>query len=227
MEKAIYIVGNMKLQDSVMAVYLEQETGIRCVPVEDASRIPDNRGNGTSGGKRLILWDCGGTDLKSCLQTVVKNGGRNASQDLVGLFNLRREGGMEEESLGHGVRGFFYEGDSIDQIIKGIRAIFEGELWLSRKIMTRYILNNHSQSLPPDERESRLLSRREEEILTMVAEGKTNEDIADKLFISTHTVKTHLYNIFKKIDATNRFQAALWAAKNLMLILLCTSLGFV
>jgi DNA-binding CsgD family transcriptional regulator len=221
MGKAIYIIGDMRLQNSVMAVYLEQATGIKCIAVEDASHILDNKENGTGGGKRLILGDCCGKDLETCLQALLtKKGSRNPGRDLLGVFNLQRGSGVEEKSLIHGVRGFFYQGDSINQIIKGIQAIFEGELWLSRKIMTHYILNNNRQSLPPNEQESRLLSRREEEILSMVAEGAKNEDIADKLCISSHTVKTHLYHIFKKINVISRFQAALWAVKNLMLILL-------
>ncbi|MCK4790270.1 MAG: helix-turn-helix transcriptional regulator [Desulfobacteraceae bacterium] len=56
---------------------------------------------------------------------------------------------------------------------------------------------------------------KEIEILSMVAFGAKNEQIADKLFISPNTVKTHVYNIFKKINVPNRLQAALWAAKNL------------
>ncbi len=214
MEKAIYIVGNMKLQNSLMSAYLEQTTGVTCQAVEDASRIPHN-GNGTGAGKRLILLDCGGTNVENYLSALSKNGKRNPGGDLLGLFNLLRENGMEEESLGYGVRGFFYQGDPIDQIVKGIRAIFEGELWLSRKIMTRCILNHHRQSLPPNEQKPRILSRREEEILVIVAKGATNEDIAEELCISIHTVKTHLYNIFKKIKASGRFQAALWATKHL------------
>ncbi|MFH1935680.1 MAG: helix-turn-helix transcriptional regulator [Pseudomonadota bacterium] len=60
-----------------------------------------------------------------------------------------------------------------------------------------------------------MLTPREVEILTMMATGATNANIADKLCISPHTVKTHIYNIFKKIDVPNRLQASLWATKNL------------
>jgi DNA-binding CsgD family transcriptional regulator len=59
------------------------------------------------------------------------------------------------------------------------------------------------------------LTRREREILDLIADGFSNQQIADELFISPHTVKTHLHNIFKKINVKRRLQAALWAAKNL------------
>ena len=62
---------------------------------------------------------------------------------------------------------------------------------------------------------SDVLTERQIEILAMIAIGATNDEIADKLCISPHTVKTHLYKIFKKINVPNRVQAALWAAKNL------------
>ena len=80
--------------------------------------------------------------------------------------------------------------------------------------MTKCILESSSRdkSLP---KEQSVLTRRESEILAHLAVGATNQEISDKLCISPHTVKTHLYNIYKKINVPNRLQAALWAAKNL------------
>ena len=56
------------------------------------------------------------------------------------------------------------------------------------------------------------LSGREKEVLRFVAVGLGNDEIANKLNLSPHTVKTHLYHIYKKIGVTNRLQATLWAA---------------
>lgn len=65
------------------------------------------------------------------------------------------------------------------------------------------------------ERDEMKLTHREKQILNMVATGATNEEIADRLFVSRHTVKTHLYHVYKKINVPSRLQAALWATKNL------------
>ncbi len=58
------------------------------------------------------------------------------------------------------------------------------------------------------------LTRREVEVLCLVANGITNRKIADKLFISHHTVKSHVVHIFNKLGVNDRTQAAVWAAKN-------------
>jgi LuxR family transcriptional regulator of csgAB operon len=113
-----------------------------------------------------------------------------------------------------GGKGFFYETDPLDRFLKGVRAVLEGELWLSREIMTKCILEGTDE--PRSSRSgSELLTPRQIQILAQVAIGATNDEIADVLYLSPHTVRTHLYNIFKKINVPNRLQAALWAAKNL------------
>ena len=59
------------------------------------------------------------------------------------------------------------------------------------------------------------LTLREKEILSLIALGHDNKGIANELSISPNTVKTHIYNIYKKINANSRFQAILWAVKYL------------
>lgn len=77
-----------------------------------------------------------------------------------------------------------------------------------------YVTGKIAHVIPPDTSD---LTVREKEILDHIARGASNRDIAEALFISTHTVKTHLHNIFKKINVKGRLQAALWAADNLKL----------
>lgn len=68
------------------------------------------------------------------------------------------------------------------------------------------IKTSHKKELPPD-----LLTTKEKEVLEMVANGASNKQIADKLFVKEVTVKTHLNSIFKKLKVTNRTQAVLVA----------------
>jgi DNA-binding NarL/FixJ family response regulator len=98
--------------------------------------------------------------------------------------------------------------------LKGVRAVLDGELWLSREIMIKCILEGTNES-EPSRRRTEDLTQRQTEILAQVAVGASNDEIAERLCISSHTVKTHLYHIFKKINVPNRLQAALWAAKHL------------
>lgn len=58
------------------------------------------------------------------------------------------------------------------------------------------------------------LTKREIEVLAMVAEGATNREISVRLYISEHTVKTHVGHIFEKLNVNDRTQASVWAAKN-------------
>jgi DNA-binding NarL/FixJ family response regulator len=162
----------------------------------------------------LILWDCRGKDQKELFSEFIPGVRQKLLGHLLVFFNVTSGLGIEEEGISIGVRGFFYENDTFEQILKGIGAILEGEVWLSRKMITRCLFNNSTQRKSTGE-EKMALTPRETEILALVAVGDMNEEIADKLCISTQTVKTHLYRTFKKINVSNRLQAAFWATKNL------------
>ena len=130
------------------------------------------------------------------------------------MFNVKAEDGIEQSAVRRGIRGFFYQEESPATLVKGIRLLAQGEAWVSRRILLDAALEGSEAPKQMDNGRDQL-TQRETEILAMICVGARNEDIADKLFISANTVKTHIYNIYKKIRVPNRTQAALWAAKHL------------
>ncbi len=208
----IIIIGPRSLQNGLMGHFLEEKTGAKCLAIADPSRIPamdDEEG----GEPRLILGDCLEKDLDGCMADLESCGEPVLSKDYVVLFNVSPGLKIEENALKRGVKGFFYEQDPLEVFPRGLGAILKGEIWVSRNIMTKFIPDDKGPDLL--RMEASILTPREIEILSLVAIGAKNEEIAEKLYISSNTVKTHIYNIFKKIDVPNRLQAALWAAKNL------------
>lgn len=209
-DKSIFIVGPRRLHNEMMARILERETGAAClcmVSIHDVPAVDDEN----MGQRKLVLWDFLGKDLNGLLVTLDSDAKKTLSRALLVLFDVTPGLGIEEKAVRHGVRGVFYEDDQLDRFMKGINAIFNGELWLSREIMTKFVLDQDIFS----SKVKKILTQREIEILALVAVGAKNKEIGEKLFISPNTVKTHIYNIFKKINVTSRLQTALWAAQNL------------
>jgi len=212
-DKMIYIVGPRRIQNELMASFLERETGAKCTASEDVRHVLTRDDKNISQPK-LILLDCLEKGLDTWLSELESSGENTLYRHLVALFNISSGMGIEEKALRRGIRGFFYEQDPLERFPKALQAMFNGELWASRGIMAKTILE-HRDTQIVSRKDPSILTAREIEILTMLAVGAKNEQIANDLFISPNTVKTHIYNIFKKINVPNRLQAALWAAKNL------------
>jgi LuxR family transcriptional regulator of csgAB operon len=211
--KVIYIVGPRRLQNEALASCLQRETGGPCFVHEALGRVPldDARDSGIQG---LVLLDCQGKDEKNILAELRPYLSRKQSENHIALFNVSRDSNIEKRCIAEGVRGFFYAEDQLEILVKGVQAILGGDWWLSREVMIRCILEG-TDGDGYARRGNEILTSRQIEILAQVAVGASNEEIAERLSISSHTVKTHLYNVFKKIKVTNRLQAALWAAKHL------------
>lgn len=93
-----------------------------------------------------------------------------------------------------GAKGYLLKNSSLAEIEKAIRAVTEGsEYWLGQNSVRKSI-NEHNQPL---------LTRREIEVLKLIAEGLTNQEIADKLFVSISTVDSHRKNLISKLQAKN------------------------
>jgi LuxR family transcriptional regulator of csgAB operon len=211
--KVVYIVGPRRLQNEALASCLQRETGHRCFVREFLGSVSPNEESDNS-RQGLVLFDCQGKDEKNVLAELRPYLSQKQSENHIALFNVSRDSGIEKRCTAEGVRGFFYAEDQLKILVKGVQAVLDGDWWISREIMIKFILEETDEDRYA-RRGNEVLTSRQIEILAQVAVGASNEEIADRLNISSHTVKTHLYNVFKKIKVTNRLQAALWAAKHL------------
>lgn len=114
------------------------------------------------------------------------------------------------------LKGVFYRNDTAAQIQQGLSAIQQGQNWLPRHVTSqlihyyRHLFRNQALKAAIE------LTAREIQILRSLQTGASNTQMAENLFISEFTVKSHLYQIFKKLAVKNRSQAISWANNNLV-----------
>ena len=111
-----------------------------------------------------------------------------------------------------GVDGYILKDSESSELKKAINAVINGESYIQPKLIPA--LNNRLVARDVDKDKIDLLTARELEVLIQVANGKFNKEIATSLNISERTVKNHISNIFKKIEVSDRTQAAVFAIKN-------------
>jgi DNA-binding NarL/FixJ family response regulator len=111
-------------------------------------------------------------------------------------------------ALDAGASGYLLKDSEPEEITRGIRSAARGEAPLAPKA-AREVLAARGERRPTAD-----LSKREEDVLRLVAQGHPNKVIARELSISEKTVKAHLTHIFQRIGVTDRTQAALWAQRN-------------
>ncbi len=210
-----YVAGRNKLQNELLARFLEQDLGLRAMhgPIE---ALEDDF-NAEENTTYIAMLDYKNVDSMIPLTELESKVDVKGAQTLLALFNADPTKELGVKALKHGLRGVFFNDVGMDMFSKGIHALTRGELWYPRDILSAGLLSQQAQQGEHKETDEEKLTRKEKEILAKVASGSANKEIADQMFISVHTVKTHLYNIYKKIGASNRLQATLWATKHLEL----------
>jgi len=123
-----------------------------------------------------------------------------------------------------GARGFFRTALGDELLIKCICVVARGEIWLEADMITWVFEELRKEFMEKRNRlkslahlsaaKLRILSPREMEVLALISESMTNEEIAQKLFLSVKTVKTHMRNIFAKTNIRNRVEAALMYSRH-------------
>ncbi|GIU15032.1 LuxR C-terminal-related transcriptional regulator [Shewanella sp. MBTL60-007] len=105
--------------------------------------------------------------------------------------------------------GVFYSDASLESIGEGMAEILKGKVVIPQSVI------ESSSSKDPVSDNVETLTIREREVLQVLRSGSTNIDIANRLFVSESTIKTHLYRAFRKIGVSSRGQAIAWAQTNL------------
>ncbi|HWP23678.1 MAG TPA: response regulator transcription factor [Candidatus Binatia bacterium] len=158
-------------------------------------------------------------DLKMPKGDVVQNlldvGARSPNTKVMILTAYSDEENVLNAAKG-GAKGYVPKGVPSATLLQAIKVVHNGGLWIDKEIaswetfeeIAQGQMNSRASPMPADE-SIKSLTKREMEILKLVAEGLTNEEIGKKIFISEKTVKTHLTNIFDKLKVNNRFKAAL------------------
>lgn len=116
------------------------------------------------------------------------------------------------EAVDIGVDGYILKDSKSDELKRAIQCVLSGENYIQASLIPA--LNNRLVNRDIDKDKIDLLTNRELEVLIEIANGMINKEIATNLNISERTVKNHISNIFKKIDVSDRTQAAVFAIKN-------------
>jgi two-component system, NarL family, response regulator DegU len=118
-----------------------------------------------------------------------------------------------ESAIKAGAVGYLTKDCSIDEIIEAVKMAANGETALSPQLAQTMLAEVRKIDAPTIRDEDRLITKREEEVLQLIADGCSTPEVAQKLYISQKTVKNHLASIYEKLDARDRTQAVLTAVR--------------
>ncbi|HLR24692.1 MAG TPA: response regulator transcription factor [Fodinibius sp.] len=119
-----------------------------------------------------------------------------------------------KELLNVGIDGYLVKDIEKDELLRSIRAVVKGQRVFSKPIsdmMTRSFLSRTGSDQPSP---GKKLTKREKEIITLIAKGLTSNEIADKLYISPRTVDTHRSNLMEKLELKNIAELVRYAIKH-------------
>jgi two-component system, NarL family, nitrate/nitrite response regulator NarL len=116
-----------------------------------------------------------------------------------------------------GAMGVVLKEDAADLLLKAIEKVYQGEVWLDRLslgMLLWQLTSREKDSLDPQTQKIASLTERERQVVTLIAEGLKNKQIADRLFISQTTVTHHLSSIYAKLGVSDRLELVVYAFAN-------------
>lgn len=123
------------------------------------------------------------------------------------------ERGPVVEAFRAGALGVFPRDGAFDELYQGIQKVSTGQIWATNEQL-QYLVESIVDGGAPtitDAKGNTLLTRREQSLVDLVAQGRTNRDISRQLKLSEHTVRNYLFRIFNKLGTSTRLELALYA----------------
>lgn len=128
------------------------------------------------------------------------------------MLTIHNEIEYLEKAKNLNANGYVLKDSESSILNKAIISVYKGNTYIQNNMAM--LLRERENSMMNYQEDENVLTKREIEVLKLLAEGLFNKEIAYKLLISEKTVKNHVSNIFKKIDVSDRTQAAVYAIKN-------------
>jgi len=128
------------------------------------------------------------------------------------MLTMHADQDVLASAIRSGASGYLVKDCSTEEIASAVRMAVSGETVLSPQLAASMLNEVRKLDEPADE-DSRVITRREEEVLQLIADGCSTPEVAERLFISQKTVKNHLASIYQKLDARDRTQAVLQAVR--------------
>lgn len=204
----VFIADDHPLLRAGLRVSLNQQAGLQIVGEADDGFSAVEKIQADPPDLALIDFDMPGLAGVGAIRILRK---ALPSMKIVVLTTYKDEAYVHE-SMEAGADGYVLKMVRVEELANIIKSIYAGE-----SMFSPYLLNltvgKKKKEVEKYEIKNTQLTLREKEIMTCIAEGMGNRKISEKLFISTETVKTHVKNIFKKLEVKNRVEAIM-AARN-------------
>ena len=190
---------NNSLQTGLLASLISEKTDLNCNVINELT--PD------ATAAHLLLIDCQGLTSEA-LRELVSDIHAHEQPLNAALLNAQYHSSHEELLDWPCISGLFFVDTDQEQLIRGLECLLLGEYWVPRRLLHHFLEKN--RRAPSVKHTDIKLTRRERQILKLIKDGATNLDISESLTVSEHTVKSHLYNVYKKIGVRNRLEASNW-----------------
>ena len=117
------------------------------------------------------------------------------------------------DAIRAGASGYLVKDCSTDEVADAVRMAAQGDTALSPQLAATMLDEVRRLEVPDPTEDERVITKREEEVLQLIADGCSTPEVAEQLYISQKTVKNHLASIYQKLDALDRTQALLQAVR--------------